>query len=167
MDSLLSILGSIASIGGAYYAYRQARRSRKYATEAQNLRDELINRRKLIEVSQVHSETNRILKVVSKVGPTSTVTSIKGINVTSISQDVEEYSRYLNSQHSHFSELFRNRAAKLCKSLNPDIEKLSESMEFEDIKSAGKSIYYKINDFLPLVKSLTDEKKEQSSTFQD
>lgn len=167
MDSWLSILGSIASIGGAYYAYHQAGKSREYATEAQRLKDELVNRRKLVEVSQVHAETDRILKVVSRVGPTCTATSIKGVNVTGIAQDVEEYSRFINAQSSHFSELFSNQASELCTSINDDIENLSEALEFQAIKAAGKSIYYKINAFLPLVKALTDEKKEQNSTFQD
>jgi hypothetical protein len=166
MDSWLSILGSIASIGGAIYAYRQAIKSRNYATEAQQLRDEFVNRRQLVEVSQVHAETNRILKVVSKAGPTCTSTSIKGINVAGIAQEVEEYSRFLNAQSAYFSELFSNRASELCVSLNDDIEALAEALEFEDIKLAGKRIYYKINEFLPVVKSLTDDKKEQKSTFQ-
>ncbi len=167
MDSWLSILGSIASIGGAYFAYHQARKAQGHATVAQRLRDELVNRRKLVEVSQVHVETDRILKIVSKVGPTCTAASIKGVHVTGIAQEVEEYSRFINAQSSHFNELFSNQASDLCKSLNDDIEKLSEATDFETIKKTGKSIYHKINAFLPLVKSLTDEKKEQDSTFQD
>ena len=167
MDSWLSILGSIASIGGAIYAYHQAGQSRKYATEAEQLRDELVNRRKLVEVSQVHAETNRILKVVSRVGPTCVPSSIKGIHVASIAQEVEEYSRFLNAQSSHFSEFFSNRASELCATLKDDIETLSEASEFETIKATGKSIYYKINEFLPVVKSLTDEEKERNSTSQN
>jgi len=167
MELWLSILGSIASIGGAMWAYHQATQSKKYAKEAQQIRDELINRRTLVEVSQVHTETSRILKVVSKVGPTCTATSIKGINVASIAQEVEEYSRFLNAQSSHFSDLLDNRAKALCASLNGDIEALSEASNFETIKATGKSIYYKINEFLPSVKSLTDGKKEQESPFQN
>lgn len=161
MESLLSILGSVASIGGAIWALYHAKRSYKYATEAQDVRDELVNRRKMVEISQVHSETNRILRVVSRVGPTCTAISVKGINCASIAQEVEEYSRFLNEQRSHFTDFFDNKARDLCASLKSDIESLSEAIDFDTIKSAGKSIYYKINDFLPLVKRLTDEKKEQ------
>ena len=167
MDSILSILGSIASIGGAVWAYRQARRSKKYATEARRFRDDIINRRELVEVSQVYTETKRILHVVSRVGPTCTADSIKGIDCAGIAREVEEYSRFLNEQNSHFNEFFNNRAKKLCDSLVGDIETLSEALEFEDIKKNGKNIYYKIYEFLPFVKSLTDEKKEQKSPFQE
>jgi len=166
MDSWLSIFGSIASIGSAIYAYRQARISRRYATEAQLIRDEFVNRRGLVEISQVHSETNRILRIVSKVGPTCTNASVKGINIAGIAQDVEEYSRFLNAQNAHFNDFFNNRALELCNSLKADIEMLSEASEFSNIKSSGKSIYYKINEFLPVVKSLTDDKKEKKPMFQ-
>lgn len=167
MDYWLSILGSIASIGGAYYAYHQAMQAKGHATETKRLKDEFVNRRKLVEVSQIHSETDRILKSISKVGPTCTSESIKGIIVTEIAKEVEEYSRFLNAQSGHFNELFSNEASDLCRSLNDDIESLSEATEFKNIKESGKNIYYKINAFLPLVKSLTDDKKEQDSTFQD
>ena len=167
MDFWLSFFGSIASIIGAIYAYRQAIKSRNYATEAQKLRDEFISKRKLVEVSQVHFETNRILKLVAKVGPTCTASSIKGINVSNVAQEVEEYSRFLNAQSDNFNELLSNQASELCKSLNADIETLSEAIKFEDIKAAGKTIYYKINAFMPVAKLRTDDQKEQNSTFQN
>lgn len=42
-----------------------------------------------------------------------------------------------------------------------DIEGLAEAKSFEDKKRFGKSIYYKIENFTPIVKELTDIKKEQ------
>lgn len=53
-----------------------------------------------------------------------------------------------------------NKAQQLCESLKIDIELLSEAKIFEDKKSAGKRIYYLINDFMPVVKGLSDDKKE-------
>jgi len=162
MDSVLTFLGSIASIGGAIYAYRQAVHSRNSATEAKKVRDEFIRRRGLVETSQVHAETNRIIKVVSKVGPSCTNLTIKGLEVNKIAQEIEEYSLFLNTQSEHFNEMDSNRAKELCLSLKEDIENLSEATAFIDIKSIGKSIYYKIYEFLPVAKSLTDSKKEEN-----
>ena len=77
MEILLSILGSLASIGGTIWAYVQARRSKTFAEQAKPVRDVLVERRKTIEVSKVNSETARIFRLVSKVGPTCTSTSVK------------------------------------------------------------------------------------------
>ncbi len=46
--------------------------------------------------------------------------------------------------------------------LRADIEGLAEAKTFEDKKRYGKSIYYKIESFTPVVKQLADAKKEQT-----
>lgn len=165
MESWLSIVGSIASIGGAIWAYFEARRSRTFAEQAKAVRDELVERRKVIEVSKVHSETTRILRLVSNVGPTCTPTSLKTIKCNEIAKEVEEYTRLLNEQSTHFTHMLDNQARKLCEDLKPDIEALAEAKDYESKKNAGKSIYYKIDDFMPLVKMVLDEKKERQPTL--
>lgn len=160
----ISVIGSIASIGGAIWACVEAQNASKSASKAKTVRDEIIERRKLVEVSQVHVETNRILKVVSTVGPACNQQYLRGIKCGSIAKEVEEYSRYINEHSSHFTDLFENKAKELCEQLYPDIEALSEAKTFEEKKSAGKDIYYKINSFMPFVKELSDERKESVAT---
>jgi len=161
VEKWLSIISAIASIGGAVWALYEANTASKSASKAETVRDEIIKRRKMVEVSQVYTETNRILKTVSAVGPSCNQSLLRGINCANIARDVEEYSRFINEQSSHFSGLFENRAKELCADLNGDIEALSEAKTFENKKAVGKSIYYKINNFMPAVKTLADEKKEQ------
>lgn len=164
IETGISIVGSIASIGGAIWAFVEAKKSASSATKAATVRDELIERRKIVEVSQIHAETNRILKIVSTVGPSCNPSLLRGVNCGAIAKDVEEYSRYINEHSSHFTSFFENKAKELCSQLLPDIETLAEAKSFEDKKLAGKSIYYKINSFMPFVKELADEKKESVST---
>ena len=163
-ESWLSAIGSIASIGGAIWAFTEAKSAAESATKAESVRDEIIDRRKLVEVSQVHAETSRILKVISAVGPACNQSLLRGVNCGTIAKEVEEYSRFLNEHRSYFTEFFENKAKELCEQLNPDIEALSEAKSFEEKKDAGKRIYYKINSFMPFVKELSDEKKEKVST---
>ncbi|NLR33966.1 hypothetical protein [Aeromonas hydrophila] len=162
MDSLISIAGSVTSIGGAIWAFVEARNAASSATKAKSVRDELIDRRKLVEVSKVFAQTERLLMVVSKIGPSCNPKTLKGVDCTAIAQEVEEYSRFLNTQGAHFSEHFENKAKILCDDLKNDIEELSEVTISETKKDIGKRIYYKINEFMPFVKELTDEKQEHS-----
>jgi hypothetical protein len=162
MVSVISIIGSIASIFGAIWALLEARKAKNAAEKSEILRDELIDRRRMVEVSQVHAETRRILNVVSKVGPSCNAKLLKGVNCADISKEVEAYASFLLEQSQHFSDFFENEAKKLCDGLRLDIEALSEAVSFEDQKSHGKSIYYKIQGFMPAVKRLSDEKREQA-----
>jgi hypothetical protein len=159
-ESTLSIAGSIASIGAALWSFFEAKKAVRAASQAEKVRDQMIERRKIVEVSQVLAVTTRVLRTVSAVGPSSNQSLLRGINCASIAREVEEYSRFLNEQSSHFSDFFENKAKELCSDIREDIEALAEAKAFEDKKAAGKRIYYKINDFLPKVKALADEKKE-------
>ncbi|MBO2659388.1 hypothetical protein [Shewanella algae] len=162
MENLLSILGSVASIGAAVWAFIEAGKAAESASQAVEVRNEMIDRRKLVEVSKVHAQTDRILSVVSKIGPSCNVKKLKGVDFHGIAKDVEEYARFLNEQSSNFSDLFVNKATSLCDDLNKDIEELSEAPDPETIKEVGKRIYYKINGFMPFVKDLADERQERT-----
>lgn len=159
-DSWLSILGSVASIGAAIWAYVEAKNAARHASKAEMLRNEVIQRRAIVEVSQVYAESSRILKLVSQVGPTCTRASVRGLSVCSIAQGVEEYSRFLNEHSAYFNQFFQNAAQTLCAELAIAIEALAEASTFEEKKDAGKKIYYLINSFLPQVKQLADDKRE-------
>lgn len=160
METFLSIIGSIASIFGAIWALVEARKAARSADAAERVSRELIDRRKLAEVAQIHSEIRRVLGVVAKVGPTSTPQLVKGVNCADIAREVETFATMLLEQGSHFSDIYSDRASQLRSDLKLDIEGLSEATTFETKKCHGKSIYYKIENFTPVVKQLADAKRE-------
>lgn len=57
MEDFISWVGSLASIGGATWAWVQAKSARNSAATAQHARNELIGSRRLAEHSLVHAET--------------------------------------------------------------------------------------------------------------
>lgn len=161
MDVFISIVGSIASIFGAIWAWQEATKSKEHASKAEKFRDELVHRKNIAEVSKLHIETSRILKLVSKVGPTCTKNGVRGVKGDEIAREVEEYTRFLNEHSIHFSDFFHNNAKELCGSLRPLLESLSEATDFEQKKNSGKQIYDLINGFLPEIKNLSDVKNNQ------
>lgn len=162
MEAALSIIGSIASILGAIWALVQAKKAACSADAAERVLRGMVDRRKLTEIVQVHTEIKRVLNVVARVGPTSTPQLVKGVNCADIAREVETFVAMLQKQRSHFSDLYSDRATELRNSLKLDIEGLSEAKTFEDKKRFGKSIYYKIENFTSVVKQLSDAKKEDS-----
>lgn len=162
MATVLYILGAIASIVGAIIAIFAAIRSKKSAKLAEDIRDEMISHRKMVEVSQVYARTTSILNIVSKVGPSCNIKLLRGVNCADIAKYVEEYTRFIMEQSAHFNELFGNKAKELCDDIKTDIENLAEANSFEEKKKYGKRIYYKIENFMPEVKNLSDDKKEST-----
>lgn len=159
-DSWLSIIGSVASIGGAAWAFYQAKEAEGFAKKAESIKNEIVQHRVIVEVSQVYQESSRILKVISQVGPTCTKKSVRGLDVTSIAKSIEEYARFINEHSGHFNEKLRNAATELCCNLRTCIEELAEAEGFDSQKEAGKKIYYLIDAFMPIVKQVADDKRE-------
>lgn len=162
MEAFLSIVGSIASIFGAIWALKEAKDAARSADLAERARRDMVDRRHLAEVAQVHAEIHRILNLVARVGPTSTVQRMKGVNCADIAREVEAFVAMLLERGSHFSDLYGDRAAELRNDLRTDIEGLAEAKTFDDKKRFGRSIYYKIENFTPVVKELSDAKQYQA-----
>lgn len=166
IEVALSVLGSIASIGAAIWSFVEARKSRDSATKAERVRSEMIERRKLVDVSQLLAETRRILQTVSRVGPACTERKLKGIDCSEIARDVEQYSRLLGEHETHFYVDFQNQARNLRAALVIDIQSLAGATVFEDKKAAGMRLYEKLDNFSPIVKELLDEKRETTTITQ-
>lgn len=161
MDSPLSILGSLASIGAAIWAFYEASKAAKAAMRAEAVRDEIIDRRRLIEVSQVYADTKRIFAVAAEIGPATSAKLLRGVDTSKIAKQIEEYSRSLLEQSSHFSDVFGNEARSLCDRLRPEIEALAAATTPEQKISTGRNIYYSISAFIGTAKSVADDKREQ------
>lgn len=163
MEAIISVLGSIASILGAYWAFRESKKAINAAKAVNRARQEIMDRREIAELAQLHNEIKRILRLVAKVGPTSTSQYMKGLNCAEIAREVEVFIALILERRSHYSGSFADRATELRNNLKEDIEGLAEARSFEDKKRFGKNIYYKIENFIPVVKELSDAKQGQTS----
>lgn len=119
-----------------------------------------MHRRRLTEVAQIHSETKRVLSVVARIGPSCSQQQAKGVNNADIAKEVEGYVRLVRRK-DHFPA-FSEIAVALCDYLKDDIEGLAEAKAVEDKTRFGRSIYYKIQNFMPIVKQLSDDKREHA-----
>lgn len=160
-EAWVSIIGSIASIGGAFWAFIEARKSSQSASKAEEIKNTIKERRKLIEINQIHNETTKILNKVSSIGPACDTKLLRGVNGASIAIEVGEYTRHLNEHISDLNEPLKTQIVELCENLRSDIETLSEAITAEEIKSIGKTIYYKIYSILPSIKNESNQSKEK------
>jgi len=161
METFISIAGSIASIFGAIWSVREAKKAKRSADAAEQIRKELVGRRSLAEVAQIQSEIRRILGVVARVGPTSTPQLIKGVNCADVAREVESFVAVLLERRNHFTDIYSDRATELRNEIKLAIEGLAEAKSFEDKKRHGKTIYYAIENFAPVVKQLADSQQDR------
>jgi len=101
--------------------------------------------------------TQQILRVTSRIGISSTAESTRGLVASEVAREIDEF-RSLLKEHSDFFNIENeNHAVILCNKLGKPIEELSEAVEFEQIKSAGKKIQSLIGDFQPVIKKRVEQ----------
>lgn len=166
-DNGLSVVGSIASIGAAIWAFVEARKAMAAASKAETIKNEMIDRRQLVEASKIHSETERVISKVSQIGPASRVEVLSGINIDDILNEVQSFSTFIIAQSEQYDDNFKRTVKKLNKDLQTDIDKLSQSTLEYEYKQIGTKIFSALQGFLPTAKSLADGRRENVQIQKD
>jgi hypothetical protein len=158
----IALLGSVASIGSAVWAYVEARKAKEAVRTVQRLHNEIVTRRRIIETSGIYGETKRFLTSISRVGPSSNATISKGISGWALAGELREYVLFLSEHIQDFPEPVKGRVQSFVEGSNDDIRCLAEAKTFHAKKSASADVYYKIQALMPEFKTLADETKELS-----
>lgn len=156
-ESTLSIVGSIASIVSVIGAVIAALKSRKWAKESQNIRDQLIVRRNLSEVAVLRSESKRVLNIVAEIGPASNPRKLRGMNGSVIASEVQKLIAVLLESRSALPESVRTATDSLSNNIRKYIEQLAQSTQPIDLKTHGTKIFYLLQSYVPLLKETIDE----------
>ena len=153
---ILTSIGSIASIFSALFAWCQAKKAKASATYANNIKTEIINKTQLKELSEIEFKTTEILKRVGKIGPAYNEKSIKGIKYQLISEEIQNFSTFINKNQNTLKD--KKYINAFCDELLKSCNKLSEAKEFREIKEFGEKIYNLIHSFSPRIKPLIENK---------
>jgi hypothetical protein len=154
MDSTISIIGSVASIGSAIWAFIEAKKAKNAASEIKKYRSEIETRIESSSLQRIYEEIKRILYKVSSFGPSSNATSVRGKNAQDVAKEVEEFARILLESSVHFRDFYSKEAIRIsCKSLPNLIKGLAEADSFNDKKKHGSEIYQIIESLLPIIKA--------------
>ena len=158
----IGLIGSIASIGAAIWAFVEARKARSSASDAEKIRNELVSRRNLVEVADIYKEANRVISALTAVGPSASVNSVRGLDCARISTQALEFVTLLSTHREQLPTSLKSKVELLVFDTKKDLASLAEAKDFESKKAAGSAIYYKITALMPAIKVLADEKRESA-----
>jgi hypothetical protein len=89
IESLLSIASSLFSIGSAVHAWRSARSAKTSLHDLAGIRDELIGRHQIEELSQLQSNLRSAYDSIARFGRTASMSSTRGLDHVSACREVE------------------------------------------------------------------------------
>jgi hypothetical protein len=158
--TVLSWVGTAASIGGAGISLWQASQSRNAADESIRIRAQLVDHRQASELAQVQAVCKKALKSMEKYGPGSVPSSLTGISPDSDAAAVQDFILCLNEQRAHFGTSRPNEADQFCDVLTPLLDMFAQADSTELLRENGKQIVVHLSSFSAAIKRLLDGKRE-------
>lgn len=155
----LGFVSAIASISSAIWAGVEARASAKSASEAKLVRNRMVNHRYVAESHQLLQSTRAMLQTVSAIGPSCMQRNLRGLDIKSISAQLVTYCTTLNESSYLFGGI-DNPAILLSEELLQKSEVIASAQSLEYVTLAGREAFAAINLFLPKIKQISDERRE-------
>lgn len=159
MIDAISIIGSIASILGALWAWKEAKKSKTAADLAQRIKNQLIGHRKTSELSELQALLSTAQKKFTKYG-TSNPKALAGIDHHADSDSLLSFMHTLKSYNEYFEGENENVADRFYDDVNKALQLFRKTNSTNSISEHGNSILNKLVNFSPILKREFTSKKE-------
>lgn len=148
LNTIISIIGTVASVGGAAWAWRQAHLAKNAATEAQQVKKQIFTAADMSDLSEVKAVYETTQKNIRKYASRGN-DSLVGVDVERDAESVYKLLEKINElKHLFPSEGF----SKDCQELEKSLQDLVVAHTADEIKKHGKEVYDKLQPILPVVR---------------
>lgn len=155
----LSIVGSVASIGGAIWAWREAVKSSKSASKAEQIKTQMINQRKTSELSELKPLVFAATECVKRYS-TTMVSRLAGSGDTTKEDEAEKIQTLLNKIiefGDYFPDGFSEQFFEIS---HRSLQSFLAATSPEDSKKYGMDLHKQMVDFSSVLRKNLTEKKE-------
>lgn len=156
----LTILGTVASIWGAIVSNQQAKEAKQSASEATRAKSQIVNQRRTSDLAELKVHCERAQKAMEKYGPGASSSSLNGVNPENDAAEVRNLLLEANKLSASFQrgeiEIFVNK-------MTPLLEQFVTEKMKPRLQPNGKAVLMEVSNFLSVVKSNHDAKRESTS----
>ena len=156
----LTIIGTIASIVGAWISISYALKAKDAAEESKRIKSQLVSQRKTSELSKLEVSCKQALNSMMKYGPASTPASLAGINTQKDSFDVQNFIVLLREHRLYFGDTRFNKADVFCRDITALLDDFAQSSTSDDQRKYGKQLFTCLSSISAAIKRLLDRMRE-------
>jgi len=157
--SVLTVVGTVASIGGAWVSIQQAGKSRIAAEEAKKVHVQLVDHRKTSDLAHVQTLCKKAQKSMEKYGPGSVPSSLVGIEPGNDARDVQEFIMTIREHRAYFRNKSPNKADEFCDVITPLLDDFAQTTN-QELRETGMQIVVHLANMAAIIKRHLDAKKE-------
>ncbi|HDU8563573.1 hypothetical protein Q4R40_11040 [Morganella morganii] len=158
-DIWLSRIGTFVTVIGALCSLYGWKKSREAATEAQNAVATVKYQRNIGEVGGLNVKLSNAIKSLRTIGPGSNEENVRGISLTPIISDIEDFIDLFANQaiKPNNKERLNIDSEKFCIEIRTNISQLSDARTPKEKLKIGRMLHAKILAIQPQIISLVDD----------
>lgn len=161
LSDILTIVGTIASLLGAWWSWSEAKKSAASASVASKIKMQLINHRKTSELAELQALLATAQKLLTKYAA-SKPASLAGIDHHADSESIISFMHKLKTYNEYFYQIEENIADTIYNKIDSDLQKFQSSILIDDISLHGRSMLNTIVNFSPILKREFTDKREET-----
>ena len=134
---IVGVIGSVASIGGAVFAWNEAIKSKASASASIKLKSELLNYRKASELSELKPILISARDTLDKYC-ISSQTNLEGVSKELDAKSVQKVTNKFLEFSSHFSA---ETVASFSQNIDKELQKFIETDDVKVVKKCGRNMH--------------------------
>lgn len=156
---IISILGTIVTIVSAIYAYRQAEKAKKSATEAENMKQSIEREYRKIELGKLLNSTKSTIELTRNLTtPANPAKKVRGLNYEDIISVLRKYIDNLKENCHYLPNDKETSTITEYKKIETFISELVAENDQQRKYEIGDKIHNCVGEILRIVKPETDIK---------
>ncbi|MFK8069035.1 MAG: hypothetical protein AB8D52_12390 [Gammaproteobacteria bacterium] len=160
--TIISVIGSLASIAAALWAWQQARLSNDAADRSESIKEQLINHKKTSDLVELETLLNATRRTFTKYGSENS-DNLLGFNQNEDAKTALEFIHKLITLRDYFFSPEGNTAEETFDKINHQIDAFKNAKDSAEISVHGKLILNSIVIFSPYINRELAEQREQVS----
>lgn len=157
LKSVLTWLATLISIGGGVYAWRQAKSAKESATQAEEVRKDILSKRDTNELSTLSAMLAKAIQTMDKFGPGSKP-DLLGYSPNNDSTSVREVTSCIALHMAMLRTIFEQKIDEIHSNLTEHLSEFGEADSDREWILAGRKIYLQLTEFSGILKGEMNKK---------
>lgn len=158
---IIGVLGSLASIYGAYLAIKAKNEAVTSATIAESAKNEVLKKQKTTSLAGIMFEAKRTQQIFGKYSIAQSNKSLVGVKFDKDSENLQNFIFQFNENREMIEQNTELGTEAIYNSLNQLLSKFSDAKAARDKKDHGKQIRLMIDDIIFKMRKSIDNRNEK------
>lgn len=156
---IVGVLGSIASIIGAFLSIRAKKSSENSAKIAENAKNEILKKQKTTDLGSILFEAKRVQQVFGKYSITQSNRSLVGVEFSEDAKNLQKFIFNFNESRAIIEDNTDIETERIYRKLDDLLSEFSVSNISDKVKN-GKQIRFIVDDIIFKMKRVIDNRNE-------